>query len=174
LGLLLAGGGLFGLTSKKMTKAADAEAKPAASLPTDVSEARGRAKLMHETLHGVLQVVHRDFFREDEKMPIPSQSLEDVFAEVEKTQNVKLRWLAVNTQAMNVDHKAKTDFDKAAVKALAAGEESFESFTEETYEYAGTIRLSADCLGCHLPSRGSNKDRAAGLVISMPLKAKSP
>ncbi|NQV25336.1 MAG: hypothetical protein HQ518_13320 [Rhodopirellula sp.] len=41
-----------------------------------VTEARGRARLLHETIHGVLQVMHRDFFREDEGLKIPSQSLD--------------------------------------------------------------------------------------------------
>ncbi len=175
-GLFLAGFALLNFSNEPRAKAGEAEtdsalASPAGEhLPTGVAEARGRAELLHETLHGVLQVVHRDFFREDEKLPIPSQSLEDVFAEVARSQKVKIRWLAVNTEAMNVDHKPKSDFDKAAVKALASGEESYESTTKGDYQYAGSIRLSADCLQCHLPSRSSNKDRAAALVISMPLK----
>lgn len=140
------------------------------SLPSDVSEARGRARLLHETIHGTLQVVHRDFFREDEKLPIPSESFEDVFEEVARSQKVNLRWLAVDTQAMNVDHKPTSDFDKDAVKALRSGQTEFESLANGTYHYVGTIRLSAHCLKCHLPARSSNKDRAAGLVISMPLK----
>ena len=47
--------------------------------PSTVDEARGRARLLHETIHGSLQIMHRDFFREDEGLPIPSHSLEDVF-----------------------------------------------------------------------------------------------
>ena len=31
-------------------------------LPTGVEEARGRAQLLHESIHGTLQLVHRDFF----------------------------------------------------------------------------------------------------------------
>lgn len=179
-GLLLFGLALLNSSNSPRAEAADAktDAKPegrvGADLPNDVAEARARAKLLHETLHGALQVMHRDFFREEEKLPIPSQSLEDVFEEVAKSQKVTLRWLVVNTDAMNVDHKAKSDFEKEAVRALASGEKSFESATGGDYRYAGAIRLSADCLGCHLPSRSSNKDRAAALVISMPLKPKAP
>jgi len=142
----------------------------AASFPSDISEARGRARLLHETIHGTLQVVHRDFFREDEKLPIPSASFEDVFEEVARSQKVKVRWLAVDTQAMNVDHKPTSVFDKQAVKALRSGQTEFESLENGSYHYVGTIRLSAHCLKCHLPARSSNKDRAAGLVISMPFK----
>jgi hypothetical protein len=170
LGLVVIGLALPDLRNDPFAKAdSPPTASDALQHPTNVAEARGRAKLLHETLHGALQVMHRDFFREDEKMPIPSQSLEDVFKEVERTQQVKLRWLAVNTDAMNVDHKPKSDFEKQAVKALASGEEFYES-TQGDYQYAGKIRLSASCLGCHLPSRGSNKDRAAALVISIPAK----
>lgn len=150
-----------------------AAAEPGGPLPNTIDEARGRARLLHETLHGVLQVVHRDFFREDEKLPIPSQSLEDVFEEVARSQKVEMRWLAVNTEAMNVDHEPKSDFDKSAVKALRSGQTEFELIENGFYQHAGTVRLSAQCLKCHLPSRSSNKDRAAGLVISIPLKKPS-
>ncbi len=35
---------------------------------------------------------------------------------------------------------------------------------------AGAITLSGECLKCHVPDRTDLKDRAAGLVISVPLK----
>jgi hypothetical protein len=136
--------------------------------PNSVAEARGRAHLLHETIHGALQVMHRDLFREDEKLTIPSRSLEDVFRELARSHRVEVRWLAVNTEAMNVDHKARTDFEKNAVKALASGKTEFESAEGSVYRRAGVIRLSSQCLKCHLPIRTSTKDRAAGLVIAMP------
>jgi hypothetical protein len=37
--------------------------------------------------------MHRDFFREDEKLTIPSRSLEDVFRELTRSHGVELRWL---------------------------------------------------------------------------------
>lgn len=137
--------------------------------PTTVAQARARARILHETIHGALQVMHRDLFREDEKLTIPSQSLEDVFKELHRSHDVEARWLAVNTEAMNVDHRAQTDFEKDAVKALATGETEFESTDDRIYRYAGAIRLSSQCLKCHLPNRTSTEDRAAGLVISIPL-----
>lgn len=147
----------------------DAVAKPNANAPATVSEARGRARLLHETIHGALQVMHRDFFREDEKLTIPSRSLEDVFRELALSYGVEVRWLAVNTEAMNIDHKARTEFEKNAVRELASGKEEFEVSDGDVYRHAGVIRLSSQCLKCHVPNRTSTKDRAAGLVITMPL-----
>ena len=139
-------------------------------LPTTVAEARARARILHETVHGALQVMHRDFFREDEGLIIPSHSLEDVFRELARSQHVKLRWLVVNADAMNIDNKPKTEFEKRAAKALASGEQAYESITQDSYSYAGTIRLSSQCLKCHVPRRTSTEDRAAGLVILVPLQ----
>jgi hypothetical protein len=143
--------------------------KDAPNAPSTVAEARGRARLLHETIHGALQVMHRDFFREDEKLAIPSRSLEDVFRELTRSYGVEVRWLAVNTEAMNVDHKARTEFEKNAVRELASGKEEYEASDDEVYRHAGVIRLSSQCLKCHVPNRTSTRDRAAGLVITMPL-----
>lgn len=138
--------------------------------PTTVVEARGRSRILHETMHGVLQVMHRDFFREDEGLAIPSRSLEDVFKELARSYDVELRWLAVNADAMNVDNEAKTEFERNAVKELAAGKQEFEATTDNTYRYAGAIRLASQCLKCHVPRRTSTEDRTAALVITMPLR----
>ena len=91
--------------------------------PATLAEARERARLLHETLHGALQVMHRDFFHDDEGLAIPSRSLEDVFKELADTFDVKLRWLAVNADAMSIDHSPQTDFERDTVKALAAGKQ---------------------------------------------------
>src|SRR5690554_1746673 len=90
---------------------------PAATL----SEARSRARLLHEMIHGSLQVVHRDFFDDDNPSSIPSASFEDVFAAMEESYQVKLKWLIVETDMLNVDHQPVDDFEHAAVKALRAG-----------------------------------------------------
>ena len=140
-------------------------------LPTTVVEARGRARILHETVHGVLQVVHRDFFRDDQRLSIPSRSLEDVFKELERGSQVKMHWLVVNADAMNVDNAPRDDFEKDAVRALASGKQEFEAFEGNVYRFAGSIRLASQCLKCHVPHRTSTEDRAAGLVISMPLRA---
>ncbi|MBN72670.1 MAG: hypothetical protein CME32_25735 [Gimesia sp.] len=138
--------------------------------PTTAVEARVRARILHETVHGALQVIHRDFFEEEESRVIPSHSLEDVFKELERSQGIKVRWLAVNARAMNVDNEPRTEFEKQAVKALSAGKAEFEQITDKEYQFTGSIRLASQCLKCHLPMRKSNEARVAGLVISMPLK----
>jgi hypothetical protein len=89
-----------------------------------VAEARLRSQLLHETIHGALQVMHRDFFRDGrDRLPIPSQSLEDVFAELERTWRVKVKWLAVNAKVMNIKNRPKTEFDRRAAAAIAGGSE---------------------------------------------------
>lgn len=138
--------------------------------PTTISEARSRARILHETLHGALQVMHRDFFREDEGLKIPSRSLEDVFSELARSYGVKLHWIAVDLKAMNVDNEPKTEFEKEAARILKSGKGEFESTTGDEFHFAGRIRLSATCLSCHASRRSSNDDRFAGLVITMPLK----
>ena len=140
-------------------------------LPT-VEEARRQAALLHETMHGTLQVVHHEYYREDEGLTIPAATLKEVFAELAKRQKVELRWLAVDGQAMNVDHVAKSDFEKEAVQALASGKATHEGIGENVFRYAGAITLTSDCLKCHLPNRTSNKDRTAGLVVEIPVRAK--
>lgn len=139
---------------------------PAASNP---SEARARAKMLHEMVRGTLQVMHRDFFDEDDAHAIPSASLEDVFHEMGSSYNVKMKWLVVNTDVVNVDHQAETPFEKGAVKSLAAGKPFSEQTTADLYKFAGPIRLRSQCLKCHVKFRTSNEERTAGLVITMPL-----
>ncbi len=132
-------------------------------------EARVRARLLHETIHGALQVMHRDFFKEEDRGKIPSASLEDVFSELQKTWNVKVAWLAVNAKAMSVDHKPSNPFEKDAARSIAAGAESHEVVEGGTYRYAGAITLGNSCLKCHVPGRTSLENRKAAVLISMPL-----
>ena len=138
-------------------------------LPATTAEARTRARVLHETIHGVLQVVHRDFFDPTQRLSIPSRSLEDVFKELARSWQLKIHWLAVNADAMNVDNKPRDDFEKEAVKQLASGKPEFETSEGNVYRFAGSIRLSSQCLKCHAPRRTSTADRVAGLVISMPI-----
>ena len=138
-------------------------------LPT-VKEARARAKLLHETFRTTLDVVHHQFYREDEGLPIPAFTLKSVFEELERSQKVELRWLAVNAEPMNVDHVAKSDFEKKAVQAIAAGQESYELAEGGVYRSVGAITLTSDCLKCHVPNRTSTRNRLAGLSISLRVK----
>ncbi|MFG0267769.1 MAG: DUF3365 domain-containing protein [Rhodopirellula sp. JB055] len=131
-------------------------------------EARTRAKILHETLHGALQVMHRDFFREDDGLDIPSRSLEDVFAELKRAYGIEIRWISIDSKAMNIDNEPESDFEKEAARVIRSGKNSHEQTNDEMYRFVGKIRLSATCLGCHASRRSSNEDRAAGLVISIP------
>jgi hypothetical protein len=146
-------------------------AEPGAELspPATSNEARGRARLLHELVHATLQIVHHEYYREDEALKLPAASMNQVFGELAKRQKAKLRWLAVNAQAMNVDHEPRDEFEKQAARALAAGKIEFEQAGEGEYRYAGPITLTSDCLKCHLPNRKSNQNRSAALVITMPL-----
>ena len=157
---------------KETEQAHQVQAESSVLLPSAANEARARAQLLHETIHGVLQVMHRDFFDAEESLSIPSHSLEDVFKELDKSYGVNIRWLAVNAKAMNVDNKPGSQFEHAAVKALSEGKTEFEKITPESYQYVGAIRLSSQCLRCHLPARTNNDARVAGLVITLPLHQK--
>lgn len=159
---------------------ATATGEPAgAAHASSVTEARFRARLLHETIRGTLQVMHRDFFDEDNAHAIPSASLEDVFDELARGYQVDVKWLVVDTDVVNVDHRPSNAFEMAAVKALASGKKRFEladqfgSSQQARYRYAGPIRLASQCLKCHVKRRTSNEERVAGLVISMPLKSPS-
>jgi len=154
-----------------ITHADETTQKPKSPLvppPTTVVEARARARLLHETIHGTLQVMHRDFFEEDGSSPIPSASLTDVFSELFRSYDIEVKWLIVNTDVMNVDHRPQDEFEKKAAKELAKGKPQFESVENNRYRFAGPIRLASQCLKCHVKERTSNKDRRAGLLISMP------
>lgn len=139
-------------------------------LPTTTAEARGRARMLHETIHGALQVMHRDFFREDEGLTIPSRSLDDVFAALKERTGVTVRWISVDTDAMNVDHTPRGAFEENAVKALISGKAEFESVENGSYRYVSHIRLASQCLKCHVPNRTSTDDRRAGVAITIPLR----
>lgn len=146
-------------------------AKEPTTAAISATDAAQRAQLLHETIHATLQAVHHDYYREDEGLTIPAASLKKVFRELETRQRIQLRWLAIDAQAMNTDHQPKTEFERQAVKALASGQNEFEQTENGLYRRAGSITLTSDCLKCHAPTRMSNKDRKAGLVIAIPLKA---
>lgn len=137
-----------------------------------VEEARGRARLLYETIQGMLQVVHHEYYREDEKLPIPARTFKKVFRELADHQKVEIRWLAITGQAMNQEHTPQNDFEKQAANAIASGAEEYELAENGIYRRAGVITLTAECLKCHAPNRTNVKNRAAGLVIAMPIQTK--
>ena len=150
------------------TATAAAGAAAADATPT-VAEARRQARALHVTVHAALQLVHHRYYREDEGLKIPAATLREVFAELEKDQQITLRWLAVEGQAMNEDHKPRDAFEHAAVKALKDGKPAYELAEPGRFRRAAGIRLSNSCLKCHVPDRKDTKDRTAGLIVSIPL-----
>lgn len=153
-------------------KAVESEQKTEApSAPrTSLEEARRQATLLHSAMHATLQVVHHRYYREDQGLPIPAATLKEVFATIEEEQQIKLRWLVVEGQAMNTDHKPQNEFENQAVASLKAGKREWEATENGVYRRAGAITLTSHCLKCHVPDRKNTKNRTAGLVISIPVK----
>lgn len=138
------------------------------------AEARARAKLLHETYEATLQAIHRRYFRDDAKLPVPSRVLEEVFSDVARRSKVKARWIAVNAPAMSLDHEPQDEFEKQAARILASGKEEYERVENGTYRRAAAITLFASCLKCHAPPPlRPDVHRVAGLAISVPLKTES-
>lgn len=136
------------------------------ALPTTV-EARARAQLLHAAIHGSLRIMHRDFFHQGDSKAIPSESLKDVFKAMEEEWHVTIRWLASDETVMNVDNKAKDDFQRKALVAVKSGEKEMTAVENGTFRFAGVIPLQNQCLKCHSPDRTSLEDRFAALEISM-------
>ncbi len=113
------------------------------------------------------------FFDDENPHAIPSASLEDVFKEMEKGFGVKIRWMTVNTDLVNVDHRPQTEFEQRAAQQLGDGKPFVEANGAERYQFAGAIRLSSQCLKCHVKLRTDNQDRTAAVLISMPLRQRA-
>lgn len=161
--------GVAGLQRGDRLEAEDLPIDTATAAPhrPSLSEARARARLLHETIRGALQVMHRDFFDDENPAAIPSSSLDDVFVELSRKFRVQAKWLIVETDLLNVDHKPQNEFEERAAEALAEGQPEFEVNDAGTYRYAGPIRLASQCLKCHVKNRSDTETRTAGLVISM-------
>lgn len=151
--------------------AVEKPANPAVTRPSP-EDARRQAELLHSTVHAALQSIHQQYYRENEGLPIPAAILKDVFAELEQEQNVKLRWLVVEGQAMNSDHRPRDAFENEAVKALKSGQRAFELAKNGVYRRAGSITLTNQCLKCHVPDRKNTANRTAGLIIAIPVREK--
>jgi hypothetical protein len=136
-----------------------------------LADARKQAQVLHEAMHSTLQLVHHRYYREDEQLPLPAAVLKEIFADVEKETGVSLRWLAVEGQAMNTDHEPQNAFEIEAAKALKSGKKSHEAHEAGSYRRAGAIRLTNECLKCHVPDRRSLEERTAGLIITIPLRS---
>ncbi len=100
-------------------------------------------------------------------MPIPARAIEMVFDTMAEQKQVGIRWVAIHGPAMNIEHEPRDEFERNAVKAMTFGKPEFEQVEGNTYRRVGAIRLTSECLKCHAPSRLNNKDRIAGISISM-------
>jgi hypothetical protein len=160
-------------SERESTRKATAEPteKPQDVPRVSVEEARKRAKLAHSIYSSTLDVIHHRYFRND-RSAIPARTMEDIFQEVSSEENMQARWISVNTRAMSIDHEPEDEFEKSAAKAIASGQESYESVVDGNYRRAGAISLmNRGCLGCHLGFGASTKiDRFAGLVITIPVE----
>jgi len=168
LGILLA---LLGNAAAKLR----AEDKPAATKPRDAilrtpEQAVLEATFLQDAMHAMLQITHHRYYKEDEGLELPAATMAEVFKDLEEEHQLKLRWLVVEGQAMNSDHLAQDDFERAAVQSLLAGKKVHESLENGYYRRAGAITLSNVCLKCHVPDRRDTRNRTAGLVISIPVR----
>lgn len=147
---------------------------PATITPPALEEAQARARLLHSSFGGSLEVMHRDFFRKNESRAIPSASLEDVFRKMEQEWGITLRWLAADATVMNADHTARDEFQKAALLKITKGEKEVMTVENGTLRFAGSIILRNECLKCHVRNRQSLEDRFAALEIRMAIQGAPP
>lgn len=166
--------GLLGATlvwcaepSESVSKKTEDEPRPT------VATARDRAKLMHNVYLATLDSMHRHYFHANRSV-LPARAMEDVFEEIEASDTIKSRWIAVNTTAMSVDHEPNTKFEKDAAAAIAAGKGEFELIEDGIYRRVGAVRLGDGCVSCHtgFSINRPNTQRYAALVISMPVEEK--
>lgn len=174
LGMMIAAVGAVLIASTAWVAAKDdaAQAKDVVSAERQRTpeQAAVEAELLHDLMHDTLQLVHHRYYKEDEGLELPAATLREIFESNAKKHQVRLRWLVVEGQAMNTDHVARDDFERAAVQALRNGADKFEAIENGVYRRAGPITLSNVCLKCHVPDRRNTKDRIAGLLISIPVK----
>ncbi len=139
-------------------------------LPTP-PEALVRARLLHAAFDGTLRVMHRDFFHKGDSKAIPSESLKDVFKAMAEEHGITIRWLATAATVMNVENKAKDDFETDALKSITGGGKEVSVVSQGKLRYVGSIPLQNQCLKCHASDRTSLEDRFAALEISLPVRA---
>jgi hypothetical protein len=135
--------------------------------------AKKQARLMHDIYSATLDSMHHHYFHENKSI-LPARAMEDIFDELSETSKLKSNWIAVNTNAMSVNHEPKTDFEIKAAAALRTGQEKYEAVENGYYFRAGPISLGAGCVSCHTGffSAQPKTPRLAGLIIGIPLEEK--
>ncbi len=141
-----------------------------------VDEAKARVKLLESAYISTLQNMHRRYFDGNERAPVPSNVLEEVFRRVDYDNGTKSRWIAVNTPAMDPMHEPADDLSKAVAKYLKSNTGRFERVVEDKLISGRSITLFASCQKCHVSalSQQSGGRKMAGLIIEMPLFNKIP
>ena len=155
-------------TDKTTGKKAGSGITSLAAKPLPLEQARQRARLLHDIYESTLLTMHRHYFEPNKKRVIPSRALEDVFYTARRRWGIEARWLAVSAQALNIDHKPRTPFEKKAVSLLASGKKQHEEVREGTLRVAAPIVLFANCIRCHTTRR---RNPVAGLVLSLKVKS---
>lgn len=148
-----------------------ADPAPKRSATAALAIARERAETAHVIYSATLEMLHRHYFRRGQAV-LPAKGLEEVFAEVADQSKVAGSWIAVNTKPMSVNHAPKTDFEKRAAAAIAAGQERFEELDADVLRVARPVPLGEGCVSCHdgmFRSR-TKSPLVAGLIVAVPLK----
>lgn len=173
LARLRIGAGATGLLFAIQALSAISAEPPGGDVSVSAASAREKAKLTHNIYAATLEVMHHHYFRNNRAV-LPARALEDVFAEMESQSKVKAKWIAVNTKAMSINHEPKSEFEKKAAAALAAGKGEFELVEDGYYHRAAAIPLGSGCVRCHTGffAGDPKSPRFAGLVISVPLTKK--
>ena len=174
--LLISSATLFSQDAKPPASATSqqpAVAGPANPENAEITAARERAKLLHDVYSTTLGVIHHHYFHR-EKSVIPARAMEDVFQEMAGTSGTMANWISVNTKAMSIDHKPRTEFERTAAEEIIAGKEAYELVGKHFYRRAARIPLGTNCIGCHdgLFSTANKTPSWAALVISIPLMGK--
>ena len=146
---------------------------PEAETPLTVAAAREQSRTMHRIYLSTLDTMHDHYFHANRAV-LPARAMEDIFGTVDRQSGVKTRWIAVNANAMSVDHEPIDEFERQAARKIASGEAAVEQTEPDMYRFAGAIPLQDSCIQCHMGTMTvpSRKRRFAGLVISIPLAGK--
>ena len=135
-----------------------------------ISIARDRAQTTQQIHSATLTMLHKRYFHLD-RAPLPARAMQDVFDEIENQSEIKAHWIAANLKPMSIDHTPKTDFEKKAAKAIAAGATELEEVTDGKYHRAVAIPIRGGCLSCHESvHQRSTRKKFAALIVSMPLQ----
>lgn len=137
----------------------------------DPEEARARVKLLESAYLSTLQHMHRRYFDGNERAPVPSSVLEDIFRRVDSENGTKSRWIAVNTPAMDPQHEPHDALTKEIARFLKSNNKRYEKVIDGKLISGRAITLFANCQKCHVSALAQQNAsrKIAGLIIEIPL-----